>query len=416
MKPTFSSGHFLHDAWLVFFAIIVAAGFFMGQGVVIGFGVMGLVAAGIAWFWNRLALEDIAYVRHLPRRRVFLGEEVTMTVALTNKKPVPLPWIRVDDVMPNALEVVEGDVEVNVRPNVQSLHHSTSMAWYERIHWGYQVRCTQRGLYSIGPAQIESGDPFGFLHSRATEPHQDSLLVYPRVMPLPELGLPAARPLGDVRSGMRIFQDPSRSSGLRDYQRGDPLKIVDWKATAKTESLQVRTFEASASSTIILVVAVDTAEPYWAAYRPDDLERVVTAAASVAGYTAEQQYTVGLFSNDMPAPSNRPMSVPPGGGRDQLSLVLGALATIRPFALGPMADHLGKNAHRFPMGATLVVATAFLPPAFVSTLNDLKYRGFKIVVLYVGQDPCPELAESILVYELWDHFASLEAAGERLAG
>ena len=60
MRPTFSSGHFLHDAWLIFFAIIVAAGFFMGQGVVIGFGAMGLAAAAIAWFWNRFALQDVS--------------------------------------------------------------------------------------------------------------------------------------------------------------------------------------------------------------------------------------------------------------------------------------------------------------------------------------------------------------------
>ncbi|MCH7660961.1 MAG: hypothetical protein IH933_10415 [Euryarchaeota archaeon] len=46
------------------------------------------------------------------------------------------------------------------------------------------------------------------------------------------------------------------------------------------------------------------------------------------------------------------------------------------------------------------MATAFLSPEFVDTLTDLKRRGYKIVVLYVGEAPRPDLAEGILVYEL----------------
>ena len=416
MRLPFSSGSFWHDLWVAFFALLIAIGFFLAQGLVIAFGVMGLLAGAVSLVWNRLALEDVSYIRHLPQRRVFIGEEVPLTVALTNKKPLPLPWVRVADDIPNALEVVEGDIDQNVRPNVQTLHHSTSMAWYERVRWEYRLRCTRRGMYKIGPADIESGDPFGFLHSRRRALHEDTLLVYPRVVPLEELGIPADRPLGEVRGGLRLYRDLSRPSGLRDYQRGDPLKIVDWKATAKAQRLQVRTYESSTTFTVILVVAVDTTAPFWGGYAPEDLERVVTAAASMAGYASEHEHTLGLFSNDVPVFPNRPMTVPPSRGRDQFSVILEALATIRPFALGPMSSLLASHARRFPLGATLVVATAFLPPEFVDTLGDLKSRGYKIVVLYVGEGPCPDLAEGILVYELSERFANLEGASELVAG
>jgi hypothetical protein len=68
------------------------------------------------------------------------------------------------------------------------------------------------------------------------------------------------------------------------------------------------------------------------------------------------------------------------------------------------------------MGATLAVTTAFLPPEFVDTLGDLKDHGHKIVVFYVGEEPCPEMTEGILLYKLRDHLISLEEAGELLAG
>ena len=408
-------GRFWQKAWTGFFVVLLLAGVIAGQAVVIAFGVMGLLASAISWAWNRLSLEEVYYERTLDMRRVFVGEEVSMTVALINKKPLPLAWINVDDEIAEGLRVVGGDVKTNLFPRGRSLRHSTSMAWYERVTWRYRVRCPQRGLYRMGPARIESGDPFGFLNTGKQAVKQDEVLVYPRILPLEELGIPSVRPLGEVKGGLKIFHDPSRPSGLREYQTGDPLKIVDWKATARVQRLQVRTFEPSSSTTVILVVAVDTTTPHWAVYSPVELERVVTVMASVAGYASERQYSIGLFSNDMPIRAHRPLSVPPGRGPEQLGAVLSALALIRAYALVPMSTQLAEHARRFPIGATLVVGTAYLPPVFVTALQDLRRYGYRVVVLYVGQEPCPDLGQGVLVYQLREYLDRMEGVGDSLA-
>lgn len=401
---------------MALFASMIVLGAYVTQPLVFALGIMGLFTGAISLVWNRLSLEEVSYERRFPGHKIFKGEEIEMTVAISNKKPVPLTWVKFEDQFPDAIEVVEGDQQFSAKRNVQILEHSTSMRWYEKLNWEYRLRCTQRGIYRIGPARIESGDPFGFLRTRKSEERVDSLLVYPRVVPLEQLGIPSARPLGETRGGLPIFEDPSRVSGLRDYQRGDPIKIMDWKQSAKLRRLMVRTYAPSTSVTVVLVVAVDTTAPYWAEYPPEDLERVLTAAASVASHSADRQYILGLFTNDMPIPPNRPLTVPPARGRDQLDRVLSALATVRLFAFGPMAERLAEHSGRFPMGATLVVSTAFLPPEFVTILRDLKRRGYKIVVTYVGADPCPDLGEGILVYQLREHLTELEEAGELLAG
>ena len=397
-----------HRVYLLFFIGLVALGMVLGQAVVIAFGVMGLVAGGAAWVWNRLSLEEVSYDRELSLRKIFVGEELSLTVALTNRKVVPLTWIHVDDDIPASFEVIEGDVRSNIKPGTESLSHSTSMAWYEKVSWNYRMRPTRRGFYRFGPTRMESGDPFGFLGSRSRTAGKDDVLVYPRVVPLEELGLPSIRPLGEVRGGIRLFNDPSRPSGLRAYEQGDPLKTVDWKATAKAQDLQVRTYEPSSSTNVILAVAVDTATPFWAAYEPVVLERVVTVAASVAAYASERKYNVGLLSNDLPIQGGRPLNVAPARGPEQLSLVLGALAIVRPYAIGPMYDQLADQSRRFPIGSTIVVCTAYLPPEFSATLQDLKGQGHKIVVLYAGEAARPNLGEGVLAYDLLDHLKSME--------
>ena len=83
MKWTVLSGHFWHDVWTFFFVVIIVVGVLMRQGLVIAFGVMGLSAGLISLVWNRLSLEEVYYTRELPQRRVFIGEEIPMRVALT---------------------------------------------------------------------------------------------------------------------------------------------------------------------------------------------------------------------------------------------------------------------------------------------------------------------------------------------
>ena len=116
MRRTVSTGGIWHDFWIGFFAIVTAVGFFMGEGLVIAFGAMGVVSGAVSLAWNRLSLNDVTYERHLPQKRVFVGEAVELTVSLMNRKPLPFPWIRVMDEVPDELQVVAGDVAANVRP------------------------------------------------------------------------------------------------------------------------------------------------------------------------------------------------------------------------------------------------------------------------------------------------------------
>lgn len=398
-----------------FFATVAVVGVLTGLWPIAAFGALGLVTTTVATVWNRVSLEEVVYERRFPYHRALIGEELTMSLSLTNRKPVPLTWVRVEDEIPDELEVVEGDAGVTARAGAQHLRQSTSIGWYESVRWNYRLRCTRRGLFHLGPAYVESGDPFGFLHTRRIEAQEGSLIVYPRIVPLEELGIPAVRPLGDVRGGIRIFPDVSRPSGLRPYESGDPLNAVDWKSTARRQQLQVRTFEPSSTMAVVLVVAVDIAEPYWKSFSDTGLkllERVITVTASVASYAADQQHTFGLFSNDMPILANRPMTIPMSRGPEQLSTVLGALATIRPFASGSMAVQLDQHSRRLPMGATLVVATAFLPPVFVDTLTDLRARGHRVVVTYVGDEKCPTLPDGVVLHDLGEYFNNMELRDE----
>ena len=396
------------EVWILLFLLLMGIGLFSGQGIVIALGVMGFLVGGISWLWNRVSLDRVSYQRTLSSNRVFLGEEVTLSVSITNKKPVPLGWLRAEDDIPDLLELDNVNLAPTSRARTKALVHSTSIAWYERVNWRYRLSTKQRGFYRIGPVKLSSGDLFGFFTSNRQEEHQDYLLVYPKVVPLEELLLPQARPLGETKGGLRIFEDFTRSVGIRDYTPGDPLKKVDWKATARLQSLQVKVFEPTVTHTLVVALNASTTSYVWEGYFPDFLERAVTAAASVANYAVDNRYSVGLFSNGVPLLAERPMNVAPNRDPKQLNFILEALATVGPLTSGAMEDALAQHARRFPRGATLVLVTAMLKEELVETIDYLIKCGHRLVVLYVGDDEPPQLPEKATLYELGHYFASVE--------
>ena len=112
-----------------------------------------------------------------------------------------------------------------------------SLRWYERVTRHYRVTGVQRGAWAFGPARLLSGDMFGFADREATLPEIDTLLVYPRLVPLIALGLPSDRPFGDFRAMRRLAEDPLRLNGTRDYVAGDSMRHVHWKASARRTAL-----------------------------------------------------------------------------------------------------------------------------------------------------------------------------------
>ena len=400
------------DIWLVLFVLLIAIGVFASQGLLMGLGVMGLLVMGISWIWNKLSLEDVHYERKLSQSKVFIGEEITISFVATNHKPVPLGRLRIEDEIPDQILFPDANVITNTQAASNTLRHSTSLAWYERIKWSYTITSGKRGFYRIGPARLESGDLFGFFRSQKHLHYYDHILVYPKVVTLPELGIPSTRPLGETRGGIAIFQDPSRPQGVREYQVGDPMKTVDWKVSAKMQHLQVRTFEPSSGLTVVLVVAIETAERSWEGYVSADLEAIIVASASLAAYASDQEYSLGLFSNGTPILVDRPMNIPPARSPEQLKIILEALATIQPLPVRPMALELTRKIRQFPIGATLVIVAALISDDMVEAMLNLKRQGYAIVLVHVGNRECPEIPEGILVHRLNDYLESKELAGE----
>ncbi len=345
-----------------------------------------LLAAGASRLWARYCLERVEYRRMLGQRRAFFGEEVELTIEVVNRKVLPLAWLEVEDELPRTLAPETGRSVPSHKVGRALLVNLLALRPYERVRRHYRLRCTARGDHRFGPAALRSGDVFGFETRETIHERLDELLVYPRIVPVEQLGLPAREPLGDRAVRDWLFEDPIRTVGVREYAPGDSPRRIEWKASARTGALQVKVLEPTTTERLVVALNMNTLGPSWSiSYEPELVERLISVAASIASWAVEAGYQIGLIGNGYTSHTGTLLRIPSSRDPDQLTHVLEALARALPFASLGFGDLLREEGRQLRHGATLVVVAANLDETTAEELRRVRARGARPVVLLVGQ-------------------------------
>jgi len=357
-----------------------------GQVVIVVLLGLVLSAAGLAKLWSRFSLVGVSCQRMLSEQRVFPGEHIELRLRLVNRKLLPLPWIQMDDEIP--LEF-SSDIPLAAsnRLGLGFLSKSAALLWYTRVSWKQRLSCNKRGYYQLGPITLTAGDIFGFYPRSVTEPLVDHVIVYPKIFPIEHLGIPSLHPLGETIAEWRIFEDPIRVIGVRDYNPRDSRRHIHWKATARRQELQVKVFEPTTTLKVAIFLAIDSFETRQGEVHAEEgFELGISTAASIASYLTERRSAVGLFVNSRLADSGQPVALLPASSTGQLVEILEALAKVTPSSSSPFEEFLQAERTTLPWGTTLVFIL-YRPSRFLTELLvGLKESGHKLLVFQIGDD------------------------------
>ncbi|MFQ5813149.1 MAG: DUF58 domain-containing protein [Anaerolineae bacterium] len=388
------------EAWVALAIVLTAVGLVFRQKGLMLVAALLLTIVPIAWLWNKYALRGLHYERFFSERRAFPDETLELTLRVSNWKLLPVGWLHVVDQFPLDVPLLDEELITSQSSNVGQLVTAFSLRWYQRVSRRYRLHCPRRGFYRFGPAHLKSGDLFGLFSQEGWQKEDDWLIVYPRVVPIAELGLLSKEPFGETKARQRIFEDPMRTIGVREHQPGDSFKHIHWKATARQQRLQTRVYEPTTSFNLIVFLNVATFPKHWQGTDPALLEKAISVAASIANYGAEQRYIVGVIANGSVPHSDQPIKVLPSRDPRQLARILEALAAVTGFATSSIENLLLAESPRLPWGSTLVVVTAIVSEELVATLLRLRDVGRRLVLISLDQEPPGRELEGILSYHI----------------
>ncbi|MCA9974000.1 MAG: DUF58 domain-containing protein [Anaerolineales bacterium] len=352
------------------------------------------VYAWSRWYTPR-AFNRLAAARSYSQR-AFFGETVTVTLRIRNDNRLAMPWVQVNESVATQLR------------QTQVVSDVVSLAAWDTAELAYQIKAARRGYYQIGPLRLTSSDLFGLLPEQYGILPADYLTIYPRIIPLAKLGLPSRLPFGTIASRQRLFEDPARPMGVREYRSGDSLRQINWKVSAHTRDLVVKTLQPAISLETAVLLNLHTPD-YRRRDRQTYVEWAIQLAASLAAHLVDQRQAVGLLTNgidplvgqaggprfdeasgrlllDETAAAPLPPPIPPRNGRAHLMKILERLARIEGGETVALADWVGAASTGLSWGVTILAITPRGDERTCHSLHRLVRAGFNPVLMVVEPD------------------------------
>lgn len=165
----------------------------------------------------------------------------------------------------------------------------------------YGLRCARRGVYEVGPLVAVTNDPLGLTQRENQVAEKFELLVHPRIehvsdRPLtrqfedPPIRPPVSKPWP---SGLEFY-------GMREYVRGDDLRRVVWRASARVGKLMVREAEQGITDHITIILDTDRGAHSKDGEYSESFEMGVRAAASLSVRHLREGYEIRIETNAGP--------------------------------------------------------------------------------------------------------------------
>jgi uncharacterized protein (DUF58 family) len=343
--------------------------------VVLLIALAAIYAIGYAW-----AREQAMGV-HFSRRRtgtvLVAGDSLREEFVIVNESGLPLLWAAFVDAS-NLPEYAPGIV---VACGPKSVYR-----------WRTDAECAQRGVFRLGPHHIELGDPFALF--RVTQQHDEveNVLIYPRVVQLPQVELPRGGADGHTRR-RRSLHGARPAASVREYAPGDSLRLVHWPTTAHRGRLTMKELEQEPSGDVWIVLDLDAAVHQGEGV-DSTLEYAIMLAASMAAemVSGADRRAVGLLA----ASGEAVITLAPHAGQAQLWAIMAALAPARPSST-PLHDLLQRTLPLLGRRHTLMIVTPSLgedAPRWIAELMRAGGQGlFSSVLAVAAPDAVPAADE-----------------------
>ena len=203
---------------IIIAGVLVIAAFSTGEAFLFYLLYLGILVLGGSYVAVRLGLTDLEAGYAVSQLSGHVGDQMRITYTLRNGSRIPKPWLEVHNptTLPGSLP-----------------GRAISLGGRSERSWLVRAPLTRRGHFRIEPLHIRTGDPFGFFEASATVGQGVSVIVYPKLEPLPAWRLPAASLEGSHSSAERTLQTTPLVTTVRPYAPGDSMNRIHWRMTAR---------------------------------------------------------------------------------------------------------------------------------------------------------------------------------------
>lgn len=270
--------------------------------------ISGLLLIAISYVWARALEKGISVERNEGDIKTVTFEKLTISFTITNKSSFPALMCYVLDNLP-FLHVFEKGNE-----------RLFALRAHERKTIFYQANAMSRGLYKAGPVKVRTYDPLGLFTIDKEIECSQRILVRPARIQLKTIAHPGL-PQGNIKINNPIYEDITMRRCLREYKNGDELKRINWRASAKFNSLFTNEYENTFDAPFFVFLNL-AKDDYPLNSCHENGEKAIEIAASIINIAARLKQRCGFAAYGSGFPFIKP-------GENQADCILDMLSLIQ---------------------------------------------------------------------------------------
>lgn len=255
---------------------------------------LGALLVGAVWgiYYRCQWAKDVTVRLWFETDAVYAGQETKLYEVIENRKRMPVPVLEVG--FHTRKELDFADVENTNVSDYLYKRDVFSVLGRQKITREIPVKCTKRGRYLASDADITTHTLLYRKHYSKAVGTEAEIYVYPKMTDVSEIVTVCEHMLGAVQCARRLYEDPFAFRTIRSYTTDDPMKSINWKASARTGSLMVNTFDSVQSQKAMIFLDVEDT----GILKYEDLvEESIALAATVMRRLIRQNIEVGFVFN-----------------------------------------------------------------------------------------------------------------------
>ncbi len=257
--------------------------------------------------------------------------------------------------------------------------------------WYMDSVCYVRGLYNVGPTEIQSSDPFGIYEITIKSADRTEFLVTPPIIPISQIGIATGEWHGNGGTKTLTFERTVTSTSVREYTSTDSLFSVHWLTSARHDDLFVRSFDQHPSSDWWVFLDMDRYAQVGEGLETTD-EYATVLAASIADRALSENRAIGLV-----AEGSKHLWLPPKTGAGQRAEIMYALALIDRGDM-PLKALIAKSQRAMGRKSSAIIITPSVDPEWLDSLAMLKQRGVATTVLLFDTEDFGGIASTTNIF------------------
>ncbi|HSG26084.1 MAG TPA: DUF58 domain-containing protein [Anaerolineales bacterium] len=345
--------------------VVVFVGFLVFQQIVAPHKVWGILMVGmggallLGFLWARSLMKGIHFEREIRSHLAKVGDQLQERFVISNQGRFPAIWV----------SLVDHSDFPRYQVNTARFVRGKSVR-----RWLKGSVCFTRGFYTLGPTELETGDPFGFFQVKIKYDKTQTMLVVPPIIPLPSIEIASGDRIGEGGTRVTTPKRTVTTSGVREYAPGDSLFSVHWLTSARLDDLYVRVFDRMPTSDWWVFVDMDQAVQLGEGEEATE-EYSIILAASIADRGLRNGRAVGLVSH-----GDRKIWLPPQTGSGQRWEILRSLATVDR-GDSSMFTMLAETQRFLGRSTSAIIITPSVNLEWLRAIMSLMQRDIRVTVL-----------------------------------